>query len=35
MLVKLRQKERVPWEWVEDRNRRPREVQMWNVDIHS
>jgi hypothetical protein len=29
MLVRLRQDGRVPWEWVEDRNRRPREVQMF------
>jgi hypothetical protein len=30
MLVKLRQDGAVPWEWVEDRNRRPRTVPMWD-----
>jgi len=30
MLVKLRQEGAVPWEWIEDRNRRPRVVQMFD-----
>lgn len=30
MLVQLRQDGVVPWEWVEDRNRRPRAVQMYD-----
>jgi hypothetical protein len=30
LLVRLRQDGTVPWEWIEDRNRRPRTVQMWD-----
>ncbi len=29
LLVEMRRRGDVPWEWVEDRLRRPREVQMW------
>jgi hypothetical protein len=30
LLVKMRQDGTVPWAWVEDRNRRPRQVQMYD-----
>ena len=30
LLVAARQSGAVPWEWIEDRNRRPRTVQMWD-----
>ena len=29
LLVEMRQSGEIPWEWVEDRNRRPRAVAMW------
>lgn len=29
LLVDMRKSEEVPWDWVEDRNRRPRAVAMW------
>src|ERR1044072_4213236 len=28
-IVKARQQGIIPWEWIEDRLRRPREVSMW------
>jgi hypothetical protein len=30
LLVKMRLNATVPWAWIEDRNRRPRQVQMWD-----
>ncbi len=29
-LVKARQERLIPWEWIEDRTRKPRDVSMWN-----
>lgn len=29
LLVDMRKSEEVPWDWIEDRNRRPRHVAMW------
>jgi hypothetical protein len=30
LLVEARKTERVPWEWIEDRNRKARDVAMWD-----
>ncbi len=30
ILVTMRQEGTIPWEWIEDRMRRPRSVSMWN-----